>query len=55
MIYEGKATREHISKYTTSLLPYIAEVYGWKYRKYAKTNHRYKMTTKKKERSHKND
>ena len=31
MIYEGKATREHISKYTTSLLPYIAKVYGWKY------------------------
>lgn len=31
MIYDGKATREHISKYTTSLLPYIAKVYGWKY------------------------
>ena len=31
MLYEGKANREHISKYTTSLLPYIAKVYGWKY------------------------
>ena len=41
-LYKGEATAQHISKYTTSLLPYIAEVYGWKYRKYAKTNHRYK-------------
>lgn len=31
LLYEGKANREHISKYTTSLLPYIAKVYGWKY------------------------
>ena len=31
MIYEGKVTKEHISKYTSSLLPYIAKVYGWKY------------------------
>jgi hypothetical protein len=32
-LYTGTANKEHISKYTTSLLPYIAEVYGWKYRK----------------------
>ena len=32
MIYEGKATPEHISRYTESLVPYIAKVYGWKYR-----------------------
>jgi hypothetical protein len=32
-LYTGTANREHISKYTTSLLPYVAEVYGWKYRK----------------------
>ncbi len=32
-LYMGTATKEHISKYTTSLLPYIAEVHGWKYRK----------------------
>lgn len=30
-LYTGTANNEHISKYTTSLLPYIAEVYGWKY------------------------
>lgn len=30
-LYEGTATKEHISKYTTSLLPYVAKVYGWKY------------------------
>ena len=32
-LYMGTANKKHISKYTTSLLPYIAEVYGWKYRK----------------------
>lgn len=30
-LYTGTANREHISKYTTSLLPYVAKVYGWKY------------------------
>lgn len=30
-LYTGTANKEHISKYTTSLLPYIAKVYGWKY------------------------
>ena len=35
-LYTGTANKEHISKYTTSLLPYIAEVYGWNYRKYGK-------------------
>lgn len=30
-LYMGTANKEHISKYTTSLLPYIAKVYGWKY------------------------
>lgn len=32
-LYMGTANKEHISKYTTSLLPYVAKVYGWKYRK----------------------
>lgn len=30
-LYMGTANKEHISKYTSSLLPYIAKVYGWKY------------------------
>ena len=28
-IYEGKCTSKDISRYTTSLLPYVKEVYGW--------------------------
>lgn len=35
-LYTGTANKEHISKYTTSLLPYVAKVYGWNYRKYGK-------------------
>ena len=35
-LYMGTANKEHISKYTTSLLPYVAKVYGWNYRKYGK-------------------
>lgn len=28
-IYEGKASREMIRRYTRSILPYVAKVYGW--------------------------
>lgn len=35
-IYEGKADRADITRYTKSLMPYIANVYGWKYRDYSK-------------------
>jgi hypothetical protein len=28
-IYEGKAERKDITKYTKSILPYVAKVYGW--------------------------
>lgn len=35
-LYTGTANKEHISKYTTSLLPYVAKVYGCNYRKYGK-------------------
>ena len=35
-LYEGKADRADITRYTKSLMPYIAKVYGWKYRDYSK-------------------
>lgn len=38
-IYTGKVKRSDITRYTKSLLPFIAEVYGWKYRTYPKTNY----------------
>lgn len=38
-LYTGKATRADITRNTFSLQPYIAKVYGWKYRTYPKTNY----------------
>lgn len=35
-IYKGVVTRKDITRYTKSLMPYIANVYGWKYRDYSK-------------------
>lgn len=38
-LYTGKAKRKDITRYTKSLQPFIAKVYGWKYRVYPKTNY----------------
>ena len=38
-IYSGKMTKQDIHRYTRSLQPDIAKVYGWKYRVYPKTNY----------------
>lgn len=35
-LYYGKVTKKDMTKYTKSLMPYIARVYGWKYRDYSK-------------------
>lgn len=35
-IYRGAATRQDITRYTERLGDYIGEVYGWKFRSYAK-------------------
>lgn len=35
-LYKGEASRRDITRYTDSLMPYIAKVYGWKYRDYKK-------------------
>ena len=38
-IYTGKVKRADITRCTKSLQPFIAKVYGWKYREYPHTNY----------------